>query len=209
MHPLCSTVWRMSQPATSLRDRKRRAVQDDLTLAAVDLFISNGFDETPVERIAAAVGMSERTFFRYFASKDDVLEQLSARWRERTAELLAARPTDEPAWTSMRRSLDAFVEAATPDAFTLPLLRLIYSTPKLYGRHMLNMRRWREMFADGLRARTPGTSELTLKLRATMAVACFEAARETWTESEGERPLAELLDAAMAEVWPLQPAPAG
>ena len=81
----------MSQPDTSLRARKRRAVKEDLTLAAIDLFITNGYDETTVEKIAAAVGMSERTFFRYFATKDDVLEQLSAYWRDLAARTFAER----------------------------------------------------------------------------------------------------------------------
>lgn len=193
----------MSQPDTSLRARKRRAVKDDLTLAAIDLFIQNGYDETPVEKIAATVGMSERTFFRYFATKDDVLEQLSEYWRERAGRELAERPADESDWVSLRRCLDPFVESTSADDFALPLLRLIYSTPQLYGRHMMNMRRWRKVFADALRTRRPEAPDMTIRVQAAMAAACFESAREAWVESDGEESLPELIDSAMSEVWPL------
>lgn len=193
----------MPQQETSLRARKRRAVQDEVTLAAIELFIANGFDETPVEKIAAAVGMSERTFFRYFSTKDDVLERLSTHWRTHTAQLLAERPADEPTWVAIRRALDAFVESTTTDEFALPLLRLLYTTPHLYGRHMLKMRLWREGFGAAIQQRRPDEDEQTVRIQAAVAVACFESAREAWVACDGTRPLAELLDAAMAEVWPI------
>ncbi len=193
----------MSQPDTSLRARKRRAVQDDLTLAAIDLFITNGYDETTVEKIAASVGMSERTFFRYFATKDDVLEQLSAYWRDLAARTFAERPADESDWVSIRRCFDDFVESTRRDDFALPLLRLIYATPQLYGRHMHNVRRWRQMFEGVLRTRHPQAPDLAIRVKAASAMACMECAREAWVATDGERPIADLIDAAMSEVWPL------
>jgi AcrR family transcriptional regulator len=60
---------------TSLQSRKQQLVREAIFDAAIDLFAANGFDETTVEEIARTAGVSRRSFFRYFASKDDVLAQ--------------------------------------------------------------------------------------------------------------------------------------
>ena len=57
----------------TLRDIKRRRATDDLVRAALDLFARNGYEQTTVADIAAAATQSRSTFFRYFATKEDVL----------------------------------------------------------------------------------------------------------------------------------------
>lgn len=59
----------------TLQNRKRRLVHDAIYDAAIDLFFERGFEATTVEEIADAAGVSRRSFFRYFASKDDLLAQ--------------------------------------------------------------------------------------------------------------------------------------
>jgi AcrR family transcriptional regulator len=59
----------------SLRIRKQQVVRDAIFEAAIELFALKGFDETTVEEVAEAAGVSRRSFFRYFASKDDLLAQ--------------------------------------------------------------------------------------------------------------------------------------
>jgi AcrR family transcriptional regulator len=59
----------------SLQSRKQNLVHDAIYEAAIDLFMERGFEETTVEEIAQASGISRRSFFRYFASKDDLLAQ--------------------------------------------------------------------------------------------------------------------------------------
>jgi len=59
----------------SLKSRKKKLVHDAIYEAAIDLFIERGFEETTVEEVAQAAGVSRRSFFRYFASKDDLLAQ--------------------------------------------------------------------------------------------------------------------------------------
>ena len=56
-----------------LRERKRQQTRQALISAAVQLFAEKGYDETTVAEIAAAAGVSTKTFFNYFASKDEVL----------------------------------------------------------------------------------------------------------------------------------------
>ena len=59
--------------ASPLRDLKRRRVTEDLVRAAVELFAAQGYERTTVADIAAAATQSRSTFFRYFATKEDVL----------------------------------------------------------------------------------------------------------------------------------------
>ncbi len=73
------------QPAEVARGRRPSTTREDVARAALDLFNRPGYDETTVDQIAAAVGVSRRTFFRYFESKRDVV------WGEFDAELVRLR----------------------------------------------------------------------------------------------------------------------
>ena len=56
-----------------LRSRVRRAMRAEVAAAALELFITQGFDNTTIDQIAAAAGMSRSSFFRYFPTKEDTV----------------------------------------------------------------------------------------------------------------------------------------
>ena len=60
-------------PARGLRDAKRHVIKESLWHAALELFEARGYDTTTVEEIAEQAGISRRTFFRYFSSKDEIV----------------------------------------------------------------------------------------------------------------------------------------
>lgn len=66
---------RPPKAAHALHARKRTFVRTEIWNAAIDLFAEKGYELTTIEEIAASAGVSRRTFFRYFASKDDVMVQ--------------------------------------------------------------------------------------------------------------------------------------
>ena len=81
----------------SLRERKRARTRTALITAAADLFERNGYDETTVAEIAAAADIGTRTFFSYFASKEELLFPDADSRVEATVAALAARaPDDQP-----------------------------------------------------------------------------------------------------------------
>jgi AcrR family transcriptional regulator len=100
----------------SLQQRKREVVRVALSAAAEELFVSHGFERTTVEQIAHAAGVSRRTFFRYYESKEDVLVERSDRLGERLYAELAARPREEPPLLAIRNALVPAVEAGIEDA---------------------------------------------------------------------------------------------
>ena len=94
------------------RERKKRQTRDALVHAALTLFDAKGYDHTAVREITDAVDVSERTFFRYFASKEDlalsfIREGSAALMRE-----LAARPPAEPPMTALGNAFRASLEGA-------------------------------------------------------------------------------------------------
>jgi AcrR family transcriptional regulator len=68
-------VTRPNNPRSSLQARKQQLVRETIWDAAIDLFAQKGFDETTVDDIVEAAGVSRRSFFRYFSSKSDLMSQ--------------------------------------------------------------------------------------------------------------------------------------
>jgi len=82
--------------------RKQQVVQDAIWNAAIDLFGKKGFDETTVDDIAAAAGVSQRTFFRYFASKSDLMGQGMLTYGEALRAAIKASPKSANAFDVLR-----------------------------------------------------------------------------------------------------------
>jgi AcrR family transcriptional regulator len=85
-----------------LAERRRRLVRADLARVAIALFAERGFDAVTVDDIAAAAGISGRTFFRYFATKDEVVLDYERLLQERLVAALDERPASEGPVTALR-----------------------------------------------------------------------------------------------------------
>lgn len=116
-------------PPAGLRERKKLDTWHALRAAAVRLITERDYDAVTVEDIAAAAGVSKRTFFNYFDSKESVLFDPDPSEPERWAALAAARPANEPIWTSVEQFFLAYLGAHQEK---LPIQkRLLSSSPTL------------------------------------------------------------------------------
>jgi AcrR family transcriptional regulator len=196
----------MGEPGISLRERTRRAVQGELMTAAMDLFLDQGFDATTVEQITSRTGLSRRSFFRYFDSKDDVLAQALAATGGMIAEALRARPDGEAPWTALRRAFDRLIAGMKTEPRTLQMTRMMLESPVLHSSHDPKPSSWNLALSEALLPRLGPDSPET-RLRATSlsgaALACLTSAQSAWVAEGGRTSLAELLDVAMGAVAPV------
>jgi TetR/AcrR family transcriptional regulator, regulator of mycofactocin system len=176
-------------PGTSARE---------LELIALRLFAEQGFEETTVDQIAAAAGVSRRTFFRYFDSKTGVLwsqfDQEVAQLREKLAEM----PRTLSAMDAVRVAIVAVNHYRAEDVAELrSRMRLIGSSPDLAASAAIHYDAWERAIVDYVarRSRQPSDSLYPLAVgRATLA-AC-RAAYDRWT-SRADADLTVYLDAAL------------
>ncbi|MER8037662.1 TetR family transcriptional regulator [Streptomyces hydrogenans] len=170
---------------TTLAQRKRELVATELTETALQLFAHRGFEAVTVDEIATAVGVSKRTFFRYFASKDDVVVQFLAGMGADMRAELAARPAGEPPSAALLHAVSVPLAACGDHAErTLPVVRLILRTPALLARFLEHEAGWREELAGELAARLgldPADS-LYPRLAAGMALTAFDTVLRRWSE---------------------------
>lgn len=96
-----------------LRERKSAEVKAGIFRAAMRLFSAKGFDETTVDEIAAAAGVSRTSFFNYFGTKEGVLRYVGQVMAERVGLALAGVPADLAALERIRRALVALTEGMT------------------------------------------------------------------------------------------------
>ena len=192
---------RMEKPTAW--ERQRAAVREEIASAAVALFLAQGFDATTIDQIIERVGVSRRSFFRYFGTKEDlVLGDLVARGTV-IAQALADRPSDEGPWEAIRASFRDADEMSTMDpATTLAFGRMLYDTPSLLARHIEKRLRWQEMLVPLIAPRVPDGPDRLLRASSIVAssLACLDTASRAWVLSGGDDDLGALYDRAVAEV---------
>ncbi|WP_147427120.1 TetR family transcriptional regulator [Plantibacter sp. lyk4-40-MEA-4] len=189
-----------------IRERTRRLAQTELTSVAQDLFVAQGYDGTTVDQIAAAAGMSKRTFFRYFPSKDDLVIGKYDLFADRMAEALDDRPADEPIWESLRRVFDITLDYVQDDhqrARNEAMDQIVRRTPQLYARYLEKMERVQQLLIGRVAARLNTADDPTDPRPGAIvgaAFACMQAARHAWFASDRTERFGGYLDDAMSTV---------
>jgi AcrR family transcriptional regulator len=191
--------------APTLRDHARGAVRDEVMRQAWLLFSRQGFEATTVDQIAAAAGMSRRTFFRYFTGKDELVLTRLVESGESVVEAFRARPAGEPVWTSLRRAFDEGVVQQEAHAdLARPLLVMLRTEPGVRATVVEWRRRWQDLLEPAVAERLPrrraGSSpDVRAAAIVASALSCLETAQGAWAEHPHSR-LSTLLDQAMTTV---------
>jgi AcrR family transcriptional regulator len=189
------------EPGVGLREMTRASVREQIAERSLVLFDENGFDATTVDDIASAIGVSARSFFRYFPSKEDVVIGDLAPLGVAVRDAAAGRPASEPPWQGLRRSFDPLLERTSLADATrgLRTMRVLMSTPALRARNLEKHIAWAKMLEPVITERLDGPEE-TRQFRARIlihsALACLDVALAEWTRRDGKTPLPLLLDQA-------------
>ncbi|MFD0144174.1 MULTISPECIES: TetR/AcrR family transcriptional regulator [unclassified Streptomyces] len=128
---------------SGLRERKKQRTRNALLRVALELFTTRGYEQTTVDEIADAVEVSQRTFFRYFASKEEVAFAVQQMVEERFVQALVERPAEEGPLDAMRNAVlaswdtigEAIMEVVPVDMY-LRTFQMIESTPALLAAHL-------------------------------------------------------------------------
>ncbi|MBD0837434.1 TetR family transcriptional regulator [Streptomyces sp. TRM68416] len=127
----------------TLRERKKQRTREALLRAALELFTTRGYEQTTVDDIVAAVEVSQRTFFRYFASKEEVAFGVQEMAEAYFVEAVRRRPADEAPLEALRRSvlegwdgLGEIIESVVPIELHLRMYQQIESVPVLLAAHL-------------------------------------------------------------------------
>jgi AcrR family transcriptional regulator len=141
----CSNVAAVPPPTPSLRDRKRARTRQAIVDAAVELIERDGYDATTVADIAAAAEIGTRTFFSYFASKEEVLfPEMDGRVRTALAAIAARRPGEGPVDVLLRGLDEASAGSDMTGRLGALRLRLVRTVPAVRGRGL-------QLQQDGMR----------------------------------------------------------
>ncbi|MEV5850585.1 mycofactocin system transcriptional regulator [Streptomyces sp. NPDC048179] len=186
---------------TARSGRPRATSRAALERLGFELFAERGFDDTTVDDIAAAAGIGRRTFFRYFASKNDLVwgdfeEQLT-----RLDALLTAADPDTPMMDALRA---AVVEFNRFDPAQVPWHRqrmaLILRVPTLQADSAVRYASWRDLVTEfaARRLGRPASALLPRLVGGTTLAACVTA-YEQWLADESAD-LGELLDLAVRQL---------
>ncbi len=187
--------------SASRRERKKARIRGAIQAVALRLFEQQGYDATTVDDIAAAADVSPRTFFRYFATKEEVVF-----WDEYDplfVQLFARRPADEPVFDSLRHiAADGFARFLERDRESLlARTKLIFSTPSLRS-HLWEQQIAMERVGGPVLAERMGLQPDDLGVRV-IAAAFFAAvlvAIDHWQQNDGRDDLRRLIDAAIGHL---------
>jgi len=170
-----------------------------LVQAALELYRERGFDQTTVTEIAERAGLTERTFFRYFTDKREVLFGGQEMLREIYVRTIEAAP-DSAAPIAM---VAAALEAAAPvfrerHAFARQLQAVLAATPGLQERELLKSAALTSAMADALRRR--GVPDPAASLAAEVGEIAFKTAFARWVSAHDEYDLAQLIQESLDQL---------
>ncbi|GAB2485968.1 TetR family transcriptional regulator [Nocardiopsis aegyptia] len=186
--------------------RTRRAAYAEITDIAMRLFLSQGFDATTIDEIASASGISRRSFFRYFGTKEDIVLSDLVREGEEARRALEERPESEPPWTALRNVVLSVSGPSHDHERRLKVTKMMYETPSLRSRCFEKHLQWQEQIVPEVRRRLAGEHaveqwpDVRARSLVASAIACLDIAGEAWARADGDVPLGELLEAAFDAV---------
>jgi AcrR family transcriptional regulator len=170
-----------------------------LERAAMELYLERGFEQTTVTQIAERAGLTQRTFFRHFADKREVLFAGAGQLQELLVTTLAGAPESAAPIDAVAMALEA-VSAMFTERRDHARQRqaVIAANPELHERELIKFASLSAALADALRAR--GVTDPAASLAAEAGIAVFRIAFNRWCGRAGEADLAQLIRESFGEL---------
>jgi AcrR family transcriptional regulator len=183
-----------SQPM-SLRERKKRLAQATIEETALRLFQQQGYEHTSIQDIADAVMMSSRTFFRYFASKEEVLlgpmhtiQSDSLRFLQQVA------PTKSPQ-AALRTTVESLASLYQQQrASFLTRYQVVMQIPSIASLYLYALMETEPAICDALCSHLEAaTNRHEMRFLVALYMTALRVALEEWLEQEAQGDLVSLL----------------
>ena len=187
----------LEKTPNDLRERKRRVTLDRIAEVGLKLFVENGYEATTLDAIAAASGISRRTFFYYLRSKEDVLlAHESGNFPQ------ALRPTflkQSPKQSPLNAARKTFLALASMYQTEESIVadRILRSIEPLRLRKEALLVQMEELLAEAMYEMWPDQGKRpALRMAAMMAIGALRFAKDNWRKDDAAHPLAHYIDEA-------------
>ncbi|MEU4570464.1 TetR family transcriptional regulator [Micromonospora sp. NPDC023956] len=190
----------MTTTGEGRRDRRKRQTRATLSTTALRMVAEHGLDHVTVDEISEAAGVSPRTFFNYFTSKDEAVIGDAVVDEERLVARLAAVGAEVPAVATLRTAFAELVEDVQADRELWCLrMRVVERNPALLSRLVtIGVRNERTITAAvAARLGLPEDHDYPA-LVAAVTGAALRTCLGQWARGDGARPLTTLVDEAFA-----------
>ena len=168
------------------------------------LFLDQGFEQTTIDQIAATAGISRRSFFRYFGTKEDVVLGDLAHQGELVRDALEEIPLTIGAWEALDQALHTVDVPVTAPGDTLKVAKMMYGTPSLRARSIEKHLHWQSLLVPNIRRRLgvaeDDASDPAPAAIVACAISCLDVAGELWANGDGAQDLAALYTRTVAAV---------
>jgi AcrR family transcriptional regulator len=173
-----------------------------LEQAAMELYAKHGFEQTTVAGIAERAGLTERTFFRHYADKREVLFAGSEQLRDAIVAGVASAPESASPLDAIAAGLTVAAEALQERRdFARRRSRIIAANPELQEREVSKLVSWARALADALLAR--GVAEPVARLAGEIGIAVFRIAFESWTDEGATRAFPRVMNETLEQLTAL------
>lgn len=184
------------------RASQLQRTRDALRRAALDLFVAKGYDATSVAEIAAAVGVTERTFFRHYATKDAVLLDRSRERFDVLGDALAAIDPEHPSWDDVLTALQQVSVRLQEQVEHLDqVAQTVVQSPSLDSRRREHRALWEEWATEVLAREVLAREDAAgpAAFLAAAVVTALNRGQELWVRGEGSITLSEAMSRAVDE----------
>jgi AcrR family transcriptional regulator len=188
---------------TTLWDRTRQMASREILETALRLFTEQGYDETTIAQIAREAGVSQRTLFRYFGTKEDLLGGNQDRFGQVLTDTISELPDEAGVWEALRAGVAAVLTLHDSREQALERFRLLHNTASLRAGWLEKRLRFQEDLLPLIETRMDAaTGNEGAKARAVIATAfaCLDAASMTWVANDGKSDIMDLYDECLAAV---------